>query len=154
MKAMRTKTKQNQIPAISLDPADCNCLAIRQAARQVTQFYDRHLGVIGLRTSQYSILSKLLRLGPQSINALAMLMAMDRTTTGRAIRPLERDGLIEVAAGDDARTRVMQLTGAGRARLKEAQPLWREAQRDFETRYGGGEAASLREALSRVVSLH
>jgi DNA-binding MarR family transcriptional regulator len=140
--------------APSLDSADCNCLAIRQAARQVTQFYDRYLNETGLRTTQYSILSKLLRLGPQSINELAALMAMDRTTTGRAVRPLERDKLIALAPGADGRTRVMQLTAQGRARLKEALPLWRDAQRDFETRYGAADAVLLRGALGRVVSLH
>ena len=65
----------------------CNCLAIRQAARQVTQLYDRHLAAEGLRSTQYSILSKLGRLGPLSVNALAASMAMDRTTLGRAVQP-------------------------------------------------------------------
>lgn len=45
----------------------CNCLAIRQAARQVTQLYDRHLAAVDLRGNQYSILSKLGRLGPMSV---------------------------------------------------------------------------------------
>lgn len=52
------------------DETPCNCLAIRQAARQVTQLYDRHLAAAGLRSTQYSILSKLGRLGPLPINAL------------------------------------------------------------------------------------
>ena len=47
---------------------DCNCFAVRQAARHVTQFYDQYLTPIGLRTSQLSILAKLRRLGPMTIN--------------------------------------------------------------------------------------
>src|SRR3974377_2172728 len=49
----------------------CNCLAIRQAARVITQLYDRHLAAENLRTTQYSILSKLGRLGPPPVNSTA-----------------------------------------------------------------------------------
>jgi DHA2 family multidrug resistance protein len=31
------------------DPANCNCLAVRQAARYITQFYDQHLAEADLR---------------------------------------------------------------------------------------------------------
>src|SRR6516165_9239960 len=75
---------------------ECTCLAVRQAARHVTQFYDRHLAAAGLRTTQFSILAKLRRQGPMTINALAAEMVMDRTTLGRNILPLERDGLIRM----------------------------------------------------------
>src|SRR5262249_14809117 len=54
-------------PSQSLDSTACNCLALRQAARHVTQIYDSYLASEGLRTTQYSILSKLNRLGPLSI---------------------------------------------------------------------------------------
>src|SRR6266853_633769 len=77
-------------------PEDCNCLAVRQAARHITQFYDQLLAPSGLRTTQFSVLAKLRRLGPMTINALAAEMVMDRTTLGRNILPLERDGLIAV----------------------------------------------------------
>lgn len=131
----------------------CNCFAIRSAARQTTQFYDRHLAPIGLRTTQFSVLSTLDKLGPLAIGELATRMAMDRTTMGRALRPLEREGLVTIAPGRDGRTRALVLTEPGRARLAEARALWREAQREFETRYGPAEAASLRGQLARVREL-
>ena len=93
-----------QKTSVGLEPTACNCLALRQAARHVSQIYDAHLALVGLRTTQYSILAKLKRLGPLSINALANSMVMDRTTLGRAIRPLERDKLLAIGAGDDGRT--------------------------------------------------
>lgn len=131
----------------------CNCLAIRQAARQITQLYDRHMVATGLTTSQYSILAKLSRLGPLSINALAAQMVMDRTTTGRAIQPLERDKLVAVEAGSDARTKLVRLTPAGAKRFKAAVAHWRAAQQDFERSYGADEAAVLRSALARVSAI-
>jgi DNA-binding MarR family transcriptional regulator len=75
-------------------PEECNCFAVRAAARHVTQFYDQVLAPAGLRVTQFSILSNLKRLGPLTINALARETVMDRTTLGRNILPLERDGLI------------------------------------------------------------
>jgi DNA-binding MarR family transcriptional regulator len=139
-------------PSAALDQSTCNCLALRQAARHVSQIYDAHLAAVGLRGTQYSILAKLDRLGPLSINDLAGSMVMDRTTLGRAIRPLERDRLLTIGPGDDGRTRSLRLTPAGEARLKAAAAKWREAQKEFETAFGAGEAAELRSVLRRVVS--
>ena len=96
--------------------AECNCLALRQAARHVTQFYDQCLAPTGLRTTQYSILARLKRHGPMTINALAAQLVMDRTTLGRNILPLERDGLISIVKGSpDRRQKALHLTAAGAA---------------------------------------
>ena len=79
--------------------AQCNCLALRQAARHVTQFYDQYLASTGLRTTQFSILAKLHGLGPMTINALAGELVMDRTTLGRTMLLLERDvSMLETSA--------------------------------------------------------
>lgn len=137
-----------------VDSTACNCLALRQAARHVTQIYDSHLSSEGLRTTQYSILAKLNRLGPLSINELAKSMVMDRTTLGRAIRPLERDRLLTIGEGEDGRTRSLRLTARGEARLKTAAPKWRAAQKEFERAFGAKDAAGLRDVLQRVVSVN
>ena len=137
---------------VEFDRTRCNCLALRQAARQVTQLYDRHMASEGLRANQYSILSKLSRLGPMSINTLAAQMVMDRTTMGRAIRPLQREKLLAIRPDKhDGRTRVIHLTEAGEARLKAATVRWKEAQKEFEASFGGNEAAALRSMLTRVI---
>jgi len=141
-------------PSQSLDSTACNCLALRQLPRHLTQIYDSYLASEGLRTTQYSILSKLNRLGPLSINELAKSMVMDRTTLGRAIRPLERDRLLMIGEGEDGRTRSLRLTAKGEARLKAAAPKWREAQKEFETTFGARDAAQLRDVLQRVVSVN
>ncbi len=139
--------------AAAPEAAICNCLALRQAARHATQLYDRHLAAEGLKTSQYSILAKLLRLGPQSIGALADMMVMDRTTTTRAVQPLARDGLVAIAPGEDERTRMVRITPAGEKRAKAAAVAWRAAQKEFEARYGAAEAEKLRQDLARVVAV-
>lgn len=132
---------------------ECNCLALRQAARHVTQFYDRHLGEAGLRATQFSILKKIHRLGRTTINALAAEMVMDRTTLGRNILPLEREGLIVIEqAPSDRRIRALRLTPAGKRRLTRALQLWAEAQAQFEASFGGKRSAQLRSILRSVVA--
>jgi DNA-binding MarR family transcriptional regulator len=132
-------------------PAICTCLALRQAARQVTQFYDRVLGPSGLRTSQVSLLARLKRSGPMTVHGLAEALAIDRTTLGRNVRPLQRLGLVTIATGAaDRRRRELRVTDAGAARLREAVSLWREAQARFENAFGGDRAAELRDLLRAV----
>ena len=132
---------------------DCNCLAVRQAARYITQFYDRHLAAAGLRTTQYGILARLKRQGPMSINTLAAELVVDRTTLGRNIRPLERDGLIAIESDpSDGRSKILRLTKAGDARFQRAQKHWAQAQKRFERVYGGRQASRLREDLRALVA--
>jgi DNA-binding MarR family transcriptional regulator len=133
--------------------ADCNCLAVRQAARYITQFYDQYLAAAGLRTTQYGILARLKRQGPMSINALAAQLVLDRTTLGRNIRPLERDGLIVIEPDPaDRRSKVLRLTKTGEARFEHGHKGWIEAQKCFEAAYGGKRASELRERLRAVVA--
>ena len=140
-------------PTAGVDPTPCNCLALRQAARHISQLYDQHLAEVGLRTTQYSILSKLGRLGAMPISKLAATMVMERTALSRAIGPLERDGLVKVGAGPNGRTRSVKLTPTGETRLKAAAAHWRRAQKDFEIAVGAGNAAGLRTELQRVISV-
>jgi len=132
---------------------ECNCLAIRQAARHVTQFYDQVFAPSGLRATQYAILSRLRSQGTLSINALANLLVMDRTTLGRNILPLQRDGLIEVAASaTDRRRHELRLTEAGLARHRATVERWEEAQKKFNEVFGDARAAELRGLLREVVA--
>ena len=139
--------------AVQARLSECNCLAIRQAARHVTQFYDQLFAPTGLRATQFAILSRLRRQGPMTINALAALLVMDRTTLGRNILPLQRDGLIEVVASDaDRRRRELRLTKAGLARHAAALERWSVAQQRFEDVFGDDRAAALRGLLREVVA--
>ncbi len=150
---------KNKSAAISVkpwprsNPAGCNCLALRQAARHVTQIYDQFLAPSGLRATQYSILARLQRKGPMTINALAAELVMDRTTLGRNILPLERDGLIAIGPGkSDRRSKELQLTGEGIARFCTAFKAWQDAQERFEAAYGTKRAKELRALLQQVVA--
>ena len=134
-------------------PEDCNCLAVRQAARHITQFYDHFLVPSGLRTTQFSILANLRRLGPMTINRLAAEMVMDLTTLGRNILPLERDGLIAVEQGiSDRRSKELRVTEAGEARFRAGMKGWAQAQRQFEKAFGAKRTADMRVLLHAVAA--
>jgi DNA-binding MarR family transcriptional regulator len=136
-----------------LKAEDCNCFVVRSAARHVTQLYDQFLAPAGLHVTQFSILSKLKRLGPLTINALAKEMVMDRTTLGRNILPLERDGLIKIeVSASDRRAKELHLTKTGEKRLQAGREAWRQAQSRFETQFGATRAADFRAMLRAVVA--
>jgi DNA-binding MarR family transcriptional regulator len=136
-------------------PAEtCSCSALRQAARHVTKLYDEALASTGLGLNQYSILSKLNRFGPKSLQALATLLVMDRSTLGHLLRPLERRGLVTLGVSEtDRRSRVIALTPAGTQLTKEARPLWANAERRFERGFGVEDAISLRTILRQVTAV-
>ena len=135
------------------NPAGCNCLALRQAARQITQLYDQFLTPSGIRATQYSILARLHRNGPMTINTLAAELVMDRTTLGRNIRPLARDGLIAVEQGKaDRRSKALRLTSAGVACFEAARKGWTKAQAKFERAFGAQRSEVLRALLAAVAS--
>jgi DNA-binding MarR family transcriptional regulator len=119
----------------------------------VTQFYDLHLAPSGLRATQYSILAKLRRNRAMTINALAAELVMDRTTLGRNILPLQRDGLVAVVTGkSDRRSKELQLTAPGLARLRSAAKGWTAAQQRFERAFGAERAKDLRAVLHEVTT--
>ncbi len=107
----------------------CLALHLQRAARVVTRTYDLALRPVGLTVGQFSILVALSRPKQASLGTLAREMAMDRTTLTANLKPLERAGLIKSAPDpDDARSRLLLLSDAGRSKLGIAILRWQEAQ--------------------------
>lgn len=123
----------NAIPATERDV--CTCGVLRRAARAATSLYDQALKPTGLRVTQFAILKILDRCGPLPVTRLAAEAALERTTMARNLDPLERRGLVRVGAGEsDARSRLAELTDAGRAALLAAMPHWQAAQEQLARR--------------------
>src|SRR3984885_6420600 len=94
------------------------CGSLRKASRRISQFYDTALAPIGIKSTQYSILSEVDRgsvQGPVTMCELATAMVMDRSTLGHNLKPLERDDLVVLRlSSDDRRKRYVELTTKGR----------------------------------------
>src|SRR6476659_7421598 len=98
-------------------PTPCLCNALRQASRAVSRLYDEELRGVGLRTTQYSLLRVLARVGRVRQGDLSGLTSLDETTLTRNLRPLVDAGWIAIRSGDDRRERLVMITAAGTAKL-------------------------------------
>jgi len=136
-----------------IEPEICNCAALRQAARRVTRLYDEALAPTGLGVNQFSILARLSRVGRSTIQDLAGLLVMDRSTLGHLLRPLEKRGFVKLEVSErDRRSRTIALTQAGKAAAAKARPRWAAAQRRFESTFGREAALELRTVLKEVAT--
>ncbi len=106
----------------------CLCTSLRQAAHAATEMYDRALESSGLRVTMFRVLRRLEEADKPTISALARIVDLDRSTLGRNLKVLERDGLIAFSDGEDERAKIVKLTAKGKAALEKAKPLWRKAQ--------------------------
>jgi DNA-binding MarR family transcriptional regulator len=111
-----------------LDPAHCVSNNLQQTARAVNRIYAEAMQPAGLGRSQFSLLMHLHRQGPMSMTDIAERLYMDRTTLTRNLGPLERAGYVKRGSGDDARIKLVEITAAGKRKLRDAQKYWREAQ--------------------------
>jgi DNA-binding MarR family transcriptional regulator len=132
----------------------CNVTALRKATRHVSQLYDATLAATGLRATQRAILARVAHQGSPTMNELAAALVLDRTGLTHNLKPLQRDGLLQVAVDpDDRRSRRIRLTKRGEAKLEESEAAWQRAQDDFEAAFGAKQAAVLRKVLAVVASL-
>jgi DNA-binding MarR family transcriptional regulator len=131
----------------------CVCASIRRADRAVTQFYDDALAPSGLRITQFTLLGTIWEAGPVTMNQLAGLMSMDRTTLTRNLEPLTRQGFVRSEEGEDRRVRLIMLTAEGKAALSQALPLWQQAQARIVQGLGQEHFHALLAELAAVVQL-
>lgn len=119
-----------------LPPDGCSALKLRQLSRRVSQHFDQIVGQAGLKTTQHSLLSHIVRLGPVRPGQLADAMEMDASTLTRNLQPLVTQGWVEVGPGEDGRSRLVSATEAGRAKRAQTQREWKRAQVAFNARLG------------------
>jgi DNA-binding MarR family transcriptional regulator len=125
-------------------PKGCTNFRLRSMSRLVSRHYDAYLASSGLKVTQYSLLSHLARLSPIRPVDLARKMGLDASTLTRNVKPLMLAGFVAQGDGADARSRLITITDAGRAKHAEAQVQWTRAQNSLNELLG----------VDRVVALH
>ncbi|NPV56085.1 MAG: winged helix-turn-helix transcriptional regulator [Anaerolineae bacterium] len=128
----------------------CVGFNVRRATRLVTQFYDRALAPAGLRSTQFSLLNVLAMVPALRMQDLADILAMDRTTLTRNLKPLLKQGWVKTTVGADRRARMVQITPGGRNVMHGAQPMWEEAQKYITERLGADTWDGVMEDLHRL----
>jgi DNA-binding MarR family transcriptional regulator len=133
--------------ADAVKPQGCTNLKLRELGRVVTRHYDAYVAPTGLKNSQYSLLSHIVLLGPIRPGELAARMRLDASTLTRNLQPLVAAGWVEQGPGDDARSRSVVATEAGRTKRAEAQRAWKQAQLALNARLGNERVAALHALL-------
>jgi DNA-binding MarR family transcriptional regulator len=137
----------------TLTPQGCTNLKLRQLVRRVGRLYDEDQRGIGLKGTQYSLLSYVVKLGPIQPSELARAMGLAPSTLTRNLEPLVAAGWVVQEAGADARCRVVRATEAGVALRAEAQRAWKRSQLAVNRKLGAERVVALHALLDECVAL-
>lgn len=107
---------------------NCVCFNLRWVTRAVTQFYDAEMRRHGIRPTQGTILSSLQARDSWSMADLSDWLGMERTTLLRNLRPLQRDGFVNVSGGGRGNLVELSIAAKGRKQIEKLEPAWKSAQ--------------------------
>ncbi|WP_438998552.1 MarR family winged helix-turn-helix transcriptional regulator [Variovorax beijingensis] len=142
------------VPAASLQRSACTDTKAHQFARLIRQHYDAELSKVGLRITQYRLLTEVLAHGPVRPCDLAETMSLSPSTLTRTLKPLISTGWVELGPGTDGRTRNVRITAAGRGKCAEGMPHWSVAQAKVHQLIGSRNVSTLHaligECLMRI----
>ena len=141
-----------------LSGRDCTVTPLRLAARRLEQLYDEALAPLDLKATQLALLAGIHRLtradqqGP-TLQELAAGLAIQLSALTHALRPLVRDGIVELRQdAQDRRTKHSVLTSLGKTRLSEGIVRWAATNDQVEGVLGAASAATLRALADQVAS--
>jgi hypothetical protein len=118
----------------AVKPQGCTNIKLRQLMRRVAQHYDAEVGKTGLKGTQYSLLSYVVKLT-------------------RNLRPLIDAGWLVQEPGVDGRSRLVSVTDAGREKRQEAQRRWRVAQEGINETLGARRVVELHTLIDHCLEL-
>lgn len=140
------------------DPLTCTHTALRVASRQLTQLYDDALAASGLTSGQALLVARIDELGGApggtgpSLQALAKRLSIQISALTHALRPLVRDGLVEVVVdANDRRVKRAVLTERGLKQTRQMYVLWQELNERIDAVLGEGTTEQLR-GLANLVA--
>ena len=137
----------------ALLPSSCANGSVRRASRRLGQIYDEAFVECGLKATQYSLLSQIARSGQPKMRELAQALVMDLSALGHTLKPLVRDGLVELQVdGNDRRCRRVLLTPAGQKKYEQTRRVAERVSQIFDQTFGVQETLKLRQAMDFIAS--
>jgi DNA-binding MarR family transcriptional regulator len=118
----------------------------------VTRLYNQELRSERIETTQFTLLMALDQSGEISQGKLGKLMGLDSTSLTRMLDLLEKRGWVQEEEGDDRRFRIIRLTTAGRAKLRQSLPHWKRAQDRVQRALGEQAMGQLGKLLVQVTA--
>jgi DNA-binding MarR family transcriptional regulator len=131
----------------------CSNSAVRRASRHLGQLYEDAMGDTGLKGTQFSLMSQIAGSNQPTLKNLAEAMVMDLSALGHTLKPLIRDGLVElVPDAQDRRAKRVRLTETGAATQRDLTGRWQVAQDRFDKAFGKEKSEELRRTLAFISS--
>ena len=129
----------------------CVAFNLRRASRVVSQLYAWQMKDLGIKSTQFTLLTAVRDMAPVSITELASVMVMDRTTLTRNLKPLINAGYLKVAEGNDRRRRLISITASGTRLHDNAISRWQQAQQQMMDYFGQAAINQLISDLTHMV---
>lgn len=130
----------------------CLAHALRRADRVVSQLYNDRMAHLGIRITQFGVLRALHFKGKATASELRNVLTMEQTTISRALKPLIRDGYIQVSEGANKREKALSLTQVGKKLYQQALEPWNEVQKKLRKDLSDGDDDLILELSQKIVS--
>jgi DNA-binding MarR family transcriptional regulator len=131
------------------------CLAtrVRQLSRIVTRVYDDALRPLGITGSQYTLLAQLAARDSITAVEIGHDLDIEKSTLSRNLKRLLALGHIIMDPPAGRRGRGLHLTPKGQVVLREAYPIWQDAQKKTVGAMGSDSRSVLDGLLSHAEAL-
>lgn len=146
-------------PVAAPHPSSQDCLAMRgtcvsfnarRAERALADLYNERMSYLNISVAQLPVLAILSAEGPLTLGRLAEIVELDPSTLSRNLALLERRGVIAYRAGEDRRTRYVELTNFGCTQFREAYARWTEVQAELRAAFPANELDYLLDGIRRL----
>ena len=131
------------------------CLAtrVRQLSRIITRVYDDAMRPLGITASQYTLLAQLAARDSITAVEIGHELDIEKSTLSRNLKRLLALGHIIMDPPAGRRGRGLHLTAKGQTILKEAFPIWQDAQKRAMSAMGAESRNVLDGLLSQAEKL-
>jgi DNA-binding MarR family transcriptional regulator len=132
---------------------ECLGFTARLLSRVITAVYDDALADVGLKVSQFSLLSAIANREDTRPAELAKFLAMDESTLSRNVARMCARGWLKLESGDDdRRSHQIIITEKGMALLRKSYPAWQKAQSQLTQRLGSQGVTALKSIVRKLRS--
>lgn len=146
-------TNDNMSEIASSTSSTCLASRVRQLSRIITRVYDDAMRPLGITASQYTLLAQLASRDGITAVEIGHELDIEKSTLSRNLKRLLALGLITMDPPAGRRGRGLHLTGKGQTVLRDAFPIWQEAQQRATAVMGNECRGALDEMLGSAEKL-
>lgn len=131
----------------------CISTRVRQLSRIVTRVYDDALRPLGITASQFTLLTQLAQQDGITAVEIGHALDIEKSTLSRNLKRLLAIGLITMDPPAGRRGRGLHLTPKGESVIKQAYPVWMDAQSKTVKTMGADSRSTLDSLLAQAEKL-